>query len=62
VVDDLGDAKTVHDGGVATQRLDLALHAGPRWREDVVSALLETGLPALPTARGEPEAVDEDDR
>ena len=61
VVDDLGDAETVHDGRVATEGLDLALHAGPGRREDLVSALLETRLPALPAARGEPEAVDEDD-
>jgi hypothetical protein len=61
VVDDLGDTETVEDRRVASEGLGLALHAGPGRREDRLSALLETRLPALPAARGEPEAVDEDD-
>ncbi len=47
MVDDLGDAETVEGGWVVTEGLDLALHAGPGRREDLVSALLETRLPAL---------------
>src|SRR3954471_11872169 len=61
VVDDLGDAEPVQDGRVLAEGLDLALHARPGRREHLVSALLEARLPALPAARGEPEAVDEDD-
>jgi hypothetical protein len=61
VVDDLGDADPVEDGRVAADGLDLAFHAGPGGGDDLVSALLEARLPALPAARGEPETVDEDD-
>ena len=61
MIDDLGDAETVHDGRVATEGLDLAFHAGPSRGEDLVPALLVTRLPTLPAAWGEPQAVDEDD-
>jgi hypothetical protein len=61
VVDDLGDAEAVQDRRLAAEGLDAALHAGPGRREDLVSALLEALLPELPAARGEPEAMDEDD-
>src|SRR4051794_20315949 len=61
VVNDLRDPEPVHDGWVATKGLDLALHVRPCRCEDLVAALLEARLPAFPAARGEPEAVDEDD-
>jgi len=61
VVDDLFDVKLCDPGRVAAQLVDVAVHAGPGRRDDVVAAALVTLDPVLPAERRHPESVDQDD-
>src|ERR1700730_7426605 len=62
VVDDLGDAEPGDLVGVLAEVLDAALHAGPRGSDDLVALLAIAIDPVLPAQRGEPEAVDQNNR
>jgi hypothetical protein len=60
--DDLRHLQVLDRRRVLPQRLDLDLEAGVGRGDDAVALALEAGDPVLPAARGDPEAVDEDDR
>ena len=62
VVGDLADGLVGEDLGVRVGLLDGLGIVGPAGRQRRVAGLLEDRGPAVPAARQQPQAVDEDDR
>lgn len=60
-VEDLLGGERRDPRGIGVHRLDLGLHGGPVRRQHAVAEALVALAPVLPAARGQPEAVDQDD-